>query len=249
MFSHVRRPFFSIIFLFSSISALFGQIANLSPEDWLGVSAVIVRSRGARTIITESSDNKVYADFEASSSLWNLTYAVEQNQLTFEILPGSSEGRSDLQATLSLKIPPEIQVQAMTTTGELSIVGMKNLREAKSHTAAVTIRNCSGEIRCETLSGNILIQGFRGDFWVLSLSGDIQMNSSEPKTRGEAQSISGNVFLSMTQNRNQYRVTSATLNDSLSVFGQNAKYLIRSGTGIIRIRAVSSSGSVEVWAP
>ena len=120
------------------------------------------------------------------TSVWNDGETLE---ITEEIT-GTGSGRSTVW---TLKVPDDIEVEFHSTSGGVSISGIRGKFSGSSASGSYELNNCRGEFAYSTASGDFDIRNCSGLFKIASASGDIEATGLEIDANSTLGSASGSV--------------------------------------------------------
>ncbi len=221
------------------------QTADSAPESWQNASALILRLRDVNLELRAREGVALSISGMDPSREWS--YEVQQGQLVVEALP--LPGPNPRPLSLQVTVRPEVEVQVFTTTGNIFISGSNNLRILHSLKGSISLLNTRGQLKVETLTGNLDIQSHQGDFNLRTTSGRIRFLGARPVRQSQILTTSGNIFVQLLVNRNQLKLESSTLNSDFTVYGNTMQNRYRFGNGEISLTVASSTGQIEVSGP
>lgn len=120
------------------------------------------------------------------TSVWNDDGILE---LTEEIT-GTGRGRSTVW---SLKVPDDIEVEFLSTSGGVSISNVKGKFSGNTASGSFEFVNCEGEFDFSTASGDYDIRDCKGMFQIASASGGVDAVGIELDANSSLASASGSV--------------------------------------------------------
>lgn len=224
---------------------LAAQESALSPNQWQGVNAVVLRLRDVSVVVNAFANARLALSDLSPTHEW--TQEVVQGQLVVEALPrpGPRTGASVLDVT----VPPEVEVQIFTSTGTVVVTGCRNLRVVRSLRGDIRLSDTRGELRAETLTGAIDIRNHLGDFYLQTSTGKVRFVGARPVRQSQILTASGDIVLQLMGPIDSIQLTASTLGPLFRVFGQTVKDRIRQGTGPILVTVASGTGRIEVNGP
>lgn len=221
------------------------QEPDLSREEWQNTTALILRLRDVNLDLRATEGASLSLSGTGTSREW--TYELLQGQLVVEALPLPQSSTS--RPTLLVTVRPDVEIQVFTTTGNIYIAGSKNVRVIHSLRGGISLLNTQGQVKAETLTGNLDIQSHQGDFYLKTTSGRVRFLGARPIRQAQILTTSGDILIQLLVNRNQLRLEGSTLNSDFTVYGRTVDTRFRQGNGDILLTVASSTGAIEVNGP
>jgi len=184
--------FLSVVAIF--ILAAFSGNDDETAWEFDNIKLIKVKTLSGDCVIEKAGDGEVsinvVKDYKprgsCRTSVWNDGETLE---ITEEIT-GTGSGRSTVW---TLRVPDDIEVEFHSTSGGVSISGVKGRFSGNTASGSYELDNCRGEFAFSTASGDFDIRDCSGMFKVASASGDIDAVGLEIDANSTLGSASGSV--------------------------------------------------------
>lgn len=210
-----------------------GSLDTTVAFDARGVVTVTC-SQGAVIVIgAERNEIRVRARTE------NGAIRFTSNGLRATLEPASGRGCND--GRFEVTVPVGTRVSARSTSGSVSVRGVRGDLEARAHSADIDIRD-AGRIDVESLSGDVSIQGVTGESTIHTVSGDIDLGGARGDI--EVETVSGDIDLRDVVAK---QIRTHTTSGDVSFTGQilpDGRYDYNTHSGEIRLALPADVGAL-----
>jgi DUF4097 and DUF4098 domain-containing protein YvlB len=148
---------------------------------------VTVNCPGGAVIITGAEGNQLRV--RARSEHGAVRFSSNGTRATLE---PASAGRDCREGQFEVTVPSGAHVSASSWSGLVRVRGVHGEVEARTQSADIDIRDV-GRLDLETLSGDVSVQGVKGDAVIRTVSGDVRLDGAQGDV--EIETVSGSMTL------------------------------------------------------
>ena len=187
-------------------------------------------------IVTGWTQNQ--ARIKAYSERGRIRSDLGASRLTLEV--ESDRGRMG-ETKFELTVPVGVRVLTRTTSGDISVKGVKGPVEAHSTSGDVDVDDATDRIIIESVSGDVRGVRLAGEVRSESVSGSVELEAVTGDVRIE--STSGDLSLVRVSSRNVYMTTVSGEVEYDGSIDANGRYEFHSHSGNIRLEIPESAGA------
>jgi hypothetical protein len=147
---------------------------------------VSVSCRGGAVIVTGSDRNEIKV--HAPSENGGIRFTSNGMRATLE----PSQGRDCGDGRFEITVPAGTHVSAVSWSGSVSVHGVHGDVESHTQSADIDVRD-AGRLELETMSGDVTVQGAKGDAAIHTVSGNVSVAGVEGDL--ELETVSGDLGL------------------------------------------------------
>ena len=230
------------------VASLFGAPGNATAQDDRyreKFDTTVTMDRGGSVSISVYSGHVNVVG--VSGSQVRVKGFVDRGELNFDAHSGSvrmqvePDGRHGGNAELDLTVPIGTRVMIDGFSAPYSVKGVKGEVKLETMSGNVEVSDAVGRTTIETVSGNILVKGIEGDLRAESVSG--RLDISDVNGDVESESISGHIWINGAKSRS---VRAETVSSSVAYGGTvdpSGTYTFKSNSGRITLGVPSDVGA------